>query len=192
MNDSVIFSLIDVANSAPIAEQGFAVTGEMVEYSMDLKGGALLSIREANDNWAKLLLPAIPGESLLVYQDNTQETHLGGSQFYVDYDQAEQTVRPILNQLTENMKHQSGEYASMSKEEAEYYGKQYCALIEELNEVVLNYVKSHPDQDAAAALLFVLSDDDKIIEQGEALLTERARNSTVANLYKAFRTLFKK
>ena len=57
-------------------------------------------------------------------------------------------------------------------------------LIDEIQ----NYVKAYPDRDAAAALIFGLAIDVKEIERTEALLTERARNSMAANLYKAVKT----
>lgn len=191
-NDSVTFSLIDVEAGETIAKQALAITGKMLEFSCDLKDAALLYIIERKENGAHYTpIPAIPGETLLVYQDHNRVTHYGGSQFYVDYDKAEQIVKPIWNAMVENMTHQYGVYGPMIKEELEYYSKQYSELVEALNDAVLSYVKSHPDQDAAAALIYVLSDDVKAIERAEAMLTERARNSTAANLYKAFRALFK-
>ena len=190
-NDSVVFSLIDLESSENIASQAIAVTGKMSEFSCDLKDAALLYIVERNGNRTHYTpVPAIPGETLLVYQDHNGVTHYGGSQFYVDYDEAEQIVRPFFNDMVENMKHQYGVYGPMSKEELEYYSKQYCDLVNAMEEAVLRYVKAHPDQDAAAALMYQL--DNKGIERAEAMLTERARNSVAANLYKAARALLLK
>ena len=50
---------------------------------------------------------------------------------------------------------------------------------------ILNYVKAHPDQDASAALIALLEDDTESIEAAAALLTDRARGSVAANLYKS-------
>jgi hypothetical protein len=59
----------------------------------------------------------------------------------------------------------------------------------ELIPEVHNYIKAHPDQDAAAALIFLFAFDINEIERASAMLTERARNSLAANLYKAVNRL---
>ena len=48
----------------------------------------------------------------------------------------------------------------------------------------MGYVKAHPDQDAAAALIAELPEELDFLEPAEALLTDRARGSVAANLYK--------
>ena len=50
---------------------------------------------------------------------------------------------------------------------------------------VHNYIKAHPDQDAVVALILLFAFDTPEIEIISAMLTERARNSLAANLYKA-------
>ena len=183
--DSVKISLLDVSCWKTIVVDSRAVTGEVLEFSCDLKDAALLNICEGNDPWAKLLLPAIPGETLIIYHDDNQVTHFGGSQFYVDYDEAQQIINPIWIALTESQKRMSGNGEPIKKEEEEHFFNQYKKLHNALDDDVLNYVKAHPDQDAAAALIFVLFDDNKAVEAAEAMLTERARNSVAAQLYKA-------
>ena len=80
----------------------------------------------------------------------------------------------------------SGEYGPLYGDEYDLYSKLYIKLVNEvLIPVVHNYIKAHPDQDAAAALIFLFANDTKEIERASALLTERARNSVAANLYKA-------
>ena len=132
------------------------------------------------------VLPAIPGETLLFYQNDHKVTHLGGSQFYVDYDEAQQTIEPILLGLNECNKHLSGEFGSLTWDEYNLYNMLYLRLCNDvlINEVH-NYIKAHPDQDAAAALIFLFAFDTKEIERAASMLTERARNSVAANLYKA-------
>ena len=62
-------------------------------------------------------------------------------------------------------------------------------LLRLYNEVLItevhNYIKAHPDQDAAVALILLFAFDTPEIERASAMLTERARNSLAANLYKA-------
>ena len=61
-----------------------------------------------------------------------------------------------------------------------------CAILNSrLIDYIHHYVKSYPDRDAAAALIFLFAFDTDEIEKAAAMLTERARNSVAANLYKA-------
>ena len=64
------------------------------------------------------------------------------------------------------------------------YEERMPVLAKNFSDAVMNYVKAHPDQDASAALIALLEDDTESIEAAAALLTERARGSVAANLYK--------
>lgn len=183
--DSVTIAIVDVVNNwETIVEQTYAITGEMHELTIDLNDAALLGVTDVKG--PTTVLPAIPGETLVFYQNDHKVTHLGGSQFYVDYDEAQQTIEPILLGLNECNKHFGGEFGPLYPDELNLYSKLYLRLYNEvLINDVLNYIKAHPDQDAAAALIFHLAYDTKEIEKAAAMLTERARNSVAANLYKA-------
>ena len=58
------------------------------------------------------------------------------------------------------------------------------AVIRARSRSVLGYVKAHPDADASAMLLADLGSDTKHMKEGAALLSERARGSLAANMYK--------
>lgn len=182
--DSVTIAINDVTNWKTIAEETRAITGEMHELTFDLNDAALLSVTDAKG--LTTVLPAIPGETLLFYQNDHKVTHLGGSQFYVDYDEAQQTIEPILVGINECNKHLSGEFGSLTWDEYNLYTMLLLRLYnEELINEIHNYIKAHPDRDAAAALIFLFANDTIEIEKAAAMLTERARNSVAANLYKA-------
>ena len=182
--DSVTPEVVDLTNWETIVKQTYAITGEMHELTIDLNDAALLSVTDVKG--LTTVLPAIPGETLLFYQNDHKVTHLGGSQFYVDYDEAQQTIEPILLGLNECNKHISGEFGTMTWDEYNLYNMVYLRLSNDvlINEVH-NYIKAHPDQDAAAALIFLFAYDTMEIERAASMLTERARNSVAANLYKA-------
>ena len=182
--DSVTLEIVDVNRWETIAKETRAITGEEHELTIDLKDAGLLSVTDVKG--LTTVLPAIPGETLLFYQNDHNVTHLGGSQFYVDYDEAQQIIGPILLGINECNKHLSGEFGPLYGDEYDLYSKLYIKLVNEvLIPVVHNYIKAHPDQDAAAALIFLFAFDTKEIERAAAMLTERARNSVAANLYKA-------
>ena len=168
-----------------------AFTGEMLEVTQDLKDVSMLEIMQwvSEGKWSKepyLTVPAIPGETLVVSKDDNGEIQLGGSQFYVDYNEAMKVVEPInregdafMEELRDKMN------AGVPEEELmDLYQQKVPVLLKQLSDAVMGYVKAHPDQDAAAALIAQLPEDTQYLEPAIALLTERARNSVAANLYK--------
>ena len=180
--DSVTLEVVDPTNWETIVKQTYAITGEMHELTIDLKDAALLSVTDVKG--LTTLFPAIPGEMLLFYQNEHKVTHLGGSQFYVDYDEAQHFVGPLLLGTSECNNRFSGKYGPLYPDEFNLYFDLFIILNNRLIDYVHHYVKSYPDRDAAAALIFVLMGDNKEIETAAATLTERARNSVAANLYK--------
>ena len=181
--DSVTLEVVDLNNWETIVKQTYAITGEMHELTCDLKDAALLYITDVNE--LTTVFPAIPGEMLQFYQNEHKVTHLGGSQFYVDYDEAQHYVGPLLLGINECNRRFSGKYGPLYQDELNLYSDLFFILNDRLNDYIHHYVKSYPDRDAAAALIFLFAFDTKEIEKASAMLTERARNSVAANLYKA-------
>ena len=181
--DSVTLEVVDVNSWETIAIETRAITGEEHELTIDLKDAALLYVTDVKG--FTTVFPAIPGETLIFYQNEFKVTHLGGSQFYVDYDEAQHYVGPLLLGLNEYNERFSGQYGALYPDELNLYSDLYFILTDRLNDYIHHYVKSYPDRDAAAALIFLFGNDTKEIEKASALLTERARNSVAANLYKA-------
>lgn len=181
--DSVTLEIVDLNSWETIAKETRAITGEEHELTIDLKDAALLYVTDVNE--LTTVFPAIPGETLIFYQNEHKVTHLGGSQFYVDYDEAQHYVGPLLLGINECNKRFSGEYGPLYPDEYNLCSDLYMILNNRLNDYIHHYVKSYPDRDAAAALIFLLAFDTIEIEKAAAMLTERARNSVAANLYKA-------
>ena len=185
--DSVTIAIRDVTNWETIAEETRAITGEMHEFTFDLNDAALLYVTDVK-GLLTTVIPAIPGETVLFYQNENKVTHLAGSQFYVDYDEALHYVGPLMHGINECNQAFSGKYGPMYPDEYNIYFDLYIILHNRLIDYVHNYVKTYPDRDAAAALIFVLTGDNKEIETAAATLTDRARNSVAANLYKKIDT----
>ena len=187
VGDSVVFFLSQDLDQGDIR----TVTGKMIEVTFDLEDANFITIgrwytgRHLNEE-GDITLPAIPGETLVVSQDANGGLSLSGSQFYVDYDEAWKRVDPvnkegdaIMKELTSKLQAGAGEAELM-----EIYEAKVPVLIQMLSDAVLGYVKAHPDQDAAAALIAELPEELELLEPADALLTERARNSVAAHLYK--------
>ncbi len=190
--DSVILALMDLSTFDQIAGDTYAVTGEMLECAFDLQNAAMLYVVDTDRT--HMMVPAIPGETVEFYRDANGNTRLRGSQFYLDYDKAEQSIEQPMMKL-----HNFGGECRMRIEQGEPqeqvmkdYEEQMPILSQALADAVTGYVKAHPDQDAAAALITMLEDDTEAIEAASALLTERARGSVAANLYKGILAAAKK
>ncbi len=187
LGDSVVFFLSSDLDQGDIR----TVTGKMIEVTFDLEDANFITIgrwytgRHLNED-GDITLPAIPGETLVVSQDANGELRLSGSQFYVDYNEAWKTVDPVnkegdalMKELTSKMQAGADEAELMALYEAKV-----PVLVQMLSDAVMGYVKAHPDQDAAAALIAEFPEDLDFLEPADALLTERARNSVAAHLYK--------
>ena len=182
--DSIALAIVDLSTYKTIAEEVYAVTGEMIECAFDLKDAAMLYVLDMNQT--QMSFPAIPGEMLELYRDANNITHLRGTQFYVDYDAAEQSVEiPLMDFQNFVGECQHKIMTGVPQEQVmKEYEERIPILSQALIEAVMNYVKAHPDQDASAALIALLEDDIDNTEAAAALLTERARNSVAAGLYK--------
>ena len=199
-DDSVAFILVDVATNKPLAQEVHAVTGEMLEMSYDLNDAAMLFVADWNNGYqGHMSVPAIPGETVLFYREGTPNTRLAGSQFYLDYNEAEQIVeQPMMDVM--NFLGECGYQMQMGVPQEEVmktYETQFPVLYQAYLDAIMGYVKAHPDQDAAAALIATIADVDsesaiEDIEAAAALLTERARGSVAANLYKGILETAKK
>ena len=171
--------------------EAHAITGEVIEVTFDLMDVNLVTIGHwftgrNNSEEGDITLPAIPGETLVVSKDENGDLRLSGSQFYVDYNEARKAVEPVDKEGDEFMKELRQKVADGVPEEElmDYYQQKVPVLLQKLCDAVMGYVKAHPDQDAAAALIAQLPEDVEYLEPAIALLTERARNSVAANVYK--------
>ena len=188
LGDSVRVFLID-AKGEKLVQENRAIDGENLNLSFDLNDVAFLYVFGFEDGKLSptnsFSIPALPGEHAVIEGGGDDYT-LGGSQFYRDYYEASNLTKAPLEALQAFKKECLDKYnagvpeAEIDKE----FDEKYPALQQALADVVLGYIKEHPDQDASAMLLFDLGNDAKHIIEGAALLTERARGSKAANMYK--------
>lgn len=192
--DSVAFMLVDAQTGKTLVEKTFAVTGEMLEMSYDLKDAAMLYVVDKNNGYkGHMTAPAIPGETVEFYRNaGSTNTRLRGSQFYQDYNEAEACVEAPLMDLGNFIGELRHKFASGVPEEQvnKEYEEKYPAYQQAYMNALTGYVKAHPDQEASAALIATIAEtgSDSIIEDIEAvaaLLTDRVQNSSAAALYKA-------
>lgn len=165
--DSLKLQIID-CDYQLLYEVTRAASAEMF-FSFDLKDAALLVVDDGQEGYQRHhVVPAIPGDTVLFYIEGDPYYGLGGSQFYIDYDDAVRAIEPQAIELFEQDAHSD----------------RYLDVLNNYEDALLAYVKDHPDQEASAALLAIFAEDAEVV-RGEAMLTERVLNSVVANLYKA-------
>ena len=185
VGDTAFFALLDLGG------QTRAVTGEMLEVSFDLKDAKYLTIGRwfagrSQEEEGDIKLPAIPGETLVVTMDAEGNLQLSGSQFYVDYNEARKVIDPIDEEGDAFMKELKEKVAAGLPEEElmDFYQKNVNVLLQRLSDAVMGYIKAHPDQDAAAALIDNLPGELEYLEPAIALLSDRVRNGVASGLYK--------
>ena len=186
VGDSVFLAFDDL--DSPFG-QTYAVTGEMIEETFDIEEATTLYVR----NWegsarvgsdAYLTIPAIPGETVIISQDENGEIQLGGSQFYLDYNEARKSIEPEYKAIETLVAHLRSEIEAGTPEEQvmEEYQEKMPELSFAYGKAVMAYIKAHPDQDASAALVAEMPDLEGVWAASQ-LLTDRACNGIAAILF---------
>ena len=166
--DSLKLQIID-CDYQLLYEVTRAASAEMLELSFDLRDAALLLVYDGRQGYQRhQIVPAIPGDTVLSYMEGEPYYRLGGSQFYIDYDEAVKAIEPQAIELFE----------------VDAHSDRYLEVLEKYQDALLAYVENHPDQEASAALLGLFAGDETL-EIGHYALLERVNNSVAANLYKA-------
>ena len=188
LGDSVKVFLID-ANGGMLVQEIRAVNGDKLDMTFDLNDAAMLYVFGLKNGELKadngFAIPALPGEHAVI-EGGGEDYTLGGSQFYRDYHEASQLVDAPQAAARAFIKECQDKFSQGVPEEEinKEYEEKYPALEQALADAVLGYVKAHPDADASAMLLADLGSDTKHMKEGAALLSERARGSLAANMYK--------
>jgi len=150
-------------------EETRAASADMLEFSFDLKDAAKLIVDDGREGYQRhYTVPAIPGDTVIFYMEADPYYCLGGSQFYIDYDEAVQAIEPQAIELFE----------------VDAHSDRYLEVLEKYQDALLSYVENHPDQEASAALLGLFAEDETL-EIGHYALLEQVNNSVAANLYKS-------
>ena len=188
LGESVRIFLVD-AGGEMLAQEDRAIAGDKIDMTFDLDDAAMLYVIALVDGQLiadrGFAIPVLPGENAVIEGEGEDYT-LGGSQFYRDYYEASNLIKAPQEAARAFMKECQNKFSQGVPEEEinKEFEEKYPALEQALADAVLGYVKAHPDADASAMLLADLGSDDKHMKEGAALLTERARGSVAANMYK--------
>ena len=189
LGDSVRVYLVD-ADGEMLVQESRAIAGDKFDMTFDdLNNVAMLYVFSLEDGELSRInsfaIPALPGEHAVIEGDADAFT-LGGSQFYRDYNEASNLIKAPQEAAQAFVSECRAKFSAGVPEEEidKEYEEKYPALEQAVADAVFSYVKAHPDQDASAVLLADLGNDTEHMKEGAALLTERARASLAANMYK--------
>ena len=188
LGDSVRVFLVD-ASGEMLLQESRAIDVDKIDMTFDLDDAAMLYVFGLKDGQLSLengfAIPALPDEHAVIEGEGEDYT-MGGSQFYRDYNEASNLIKAPQEAARAFVKECQNKFIQgVPKEEIDKeYEEKYPALEQALADSVLGYVKAHPDADASAMLLSDLGEDADHIKEGAALMTERARGSVAANMYK--------
>ena len=188
LGESVRIFLVD-ASGEMLAQEDRAIVGDKIDMTFDLDDAAMLYVIALADGQLNadkgFVIPVLPGENAVIEGEGEDYT-LSGSQFYRDYYEASNLIKAPQEAARAFMMECQNKFSQGVPEEEinKEFEEKYPALEQALADAVLGYVKAHPDADASAVLLSELGSYDKHMKEGAALLTERARGSVAANMYK--------
>lgn len=189
LGDSVRVYLVD-ADGEMLVQESRAIAGNKFDMTFDdLNNVAMLYVFSLEDGELSRInsfaIPALPGEHAVIEGDADAFT-LGGSQFYRDYNEASNLIKAPQEAAQAFVSECRAKFSAGVPEEEidKEYEEKYPALEQAVADAVFSYVKAHPDLDASAVLLADLGNDTEHMKEGAALLTERARASLAANMYK--------
>ena len=189
LGDSVRVYLVD-ADGEMLVQESRAIAGDKFDMTFDdLNNVAMLYVFSLEDGELSRVnsfaIPALPGEHAVIEGDADAFT-LGGSQFYRDYNEASNLIKAPQEAAQAFVSECRAKFSAGVPEGEidKEYEEKYPALEQAVADAVFSYVKAHPDQDASAVLLADLGNDTEHMKEGAALLTERARASLAANMYK--------
>ena len=189
LGDSVKVFLMN-ANGDLLVQESRAIDGDKFNMTFDMDDVGFFYMFGLKDGQLSaengFAIPALSGEHAIIEGQGDDFT-LGGSQIYCDYNEGSKLIKAPQEAARAFVKECQTKFSQgvPSEEINKEYEEKYPALEQALADAVLGYVKAHPDADASAVLLSDLGSDAKHMKEGAALLTERARGSIAANLYKA-------
>ena len=189
LGDSVKVFLMN-ANGDLLVQESRAIDGDKFNMTFDMDDVGFFYMFGLKDGQLSaengFAIPALSGEHAIIEGQGDDFT-LGGSQIYCDYNEGSKLIKAPQEAARAFVKECQTKFSQgvPSEEINKEYEEKYPALEQALADAVLGYVKAHPDADASAVLLSDLGSDTEHMKEGAALLTERARGSIAANLYKA-------
>lgn len=161
-----------------------------IDYSISLDKPQWLYIAYLG-NWtgserhgSNFRLLGVPGEVAVIKPVAENVFHIGGSKFYVDYNEAKAPLDSAMMVAVDAEKEfyrrvANGENTDAVRGELM---KKMDAAFENSKNAIIDYVKTHPDNDASAAMIPLFDDLDDM-EKAVVMLSERVKNGRMKPVY---------
>lgn len=137
---------------------------------------------------------AVPGEEMQVTGAIRGKYEISGSRYYMQWREALQTLSPIINKQANTVREMAKmEEKGLNADSIKKYRQQYYTpLNRQLNDAILGFISEHPDYDISTALLIVYHVKGNDLERGLGLISEKARNGCMKEVYDQFSEGFRK
>ena len=185
--DTMIVVIPGAAHKSPKMETVVAKHGKF-ELDLDIAKPTTLQLvtpgtmRQEETKYTTVV--AVPGEKCELKGDLNDRYDINGSTFYQQYHEADlamekahHPLKELQKALTDRMK--AGENQETIMKE---YHEKAPALQKAYADAIMNFIKTHPDSEASAAIILNL-DELSLMEQAVGLLSPAVKNGRMKSFY---------
>ena len=139
--------------------------------------------QQRNESSVQMQLLAVPGESMELVGDVKSRYDINGSKFYKEYHEADLAMESVTTEQSAMMEKANKMMAEQGQEAAmKYYQEQAPILAKKMEDAITNFIKTHANSEAAAAIIPQLQDLDKM-KAAAALLADEVKNGRMKAYY---------
>jgi thiol-disulfide isomerase/thioredoxin len=187
VGDTIIVMMAD--RSAE--EQVFTGKQGVFDFTIDMPKPALIyliepSILRGNRDAGFYMIPAVGGEEVTITAADATRYDLGGSRFYQQYNEADQLMEAVQKEMSALSKRRGEmiEAGTPPDSATNVYNAAMEPLKQKMEQTILNFVKTHPDYEASAAIIPML-DHLESMKQAVTLLSADVRDGRMKPLYQS-------
>jgi thiol-disulfide isomerase/thioredoxin len=129
-------------------------------------------------------IPAVPGETVELTSESKERYDINGSTFYAQYHEADLIIEEAEKPLRAFSADIQAKYeAGVSRDSLmKAYQEQSPALMQQVDEAIMAFIKAHPDWEASTAIMRQLQSVDQM-KAAAQLLTASVRDGRCKPLY---------
>ena len=183
-------TLIVMSDTNRDVRQTFTGKQGVFDFEVDVPQVTVLTLAEPGvfrgERTARyFMFPAVPGEEAVVTAEDASRYDISGSKFYAQFHQAdlvlEEAQKPMieLQQKCQAMMQSGTPQDSIVK----YYQEQEEPLAAAFRESVTDYIKTHADEEASAAIITLLQPDLEQMKAAVQLLSPTVREGRCKPLF---------
>lgn len=134
-----------------------------------------------SDKLGTVELLVLPNEQITV-NGTLGDYELGGSEFYIRLNEARKLLLPVMGEVTKlRVKYEGLMQQELDKDSlSQAYIAEYAPLQKQLQEMALDYIRQHPDDEVSAYMLSYLGEN---MEQGLQYISDEVKNGRMKAYY---------